>query len=187
MTGPTSPQCLTENSHGHPHTTRHSRESGEPGSRDPSAGPGPPLSAGVTTSTWWPRIIFGQTLSRKHTIPVRRRSLDLDMRNPPPVDVVAGREMARRGEQAVIGEAQRRRPILSPVSPQQRRIPVDELRLLDLFRGSVYIPPAWLLPLTQRGRSRSIPDRRCAQPSPRHRLFYLFYQVEIRYRQLPSK
>jgi hypothetical protein len=43
--------------------------------------------------------------------------------------------MACRGEQAVIEEAQCRRPILSPVSPQQGRMSVDELRLLDLFRG----------------------------------------------------
>jgi hypothetical protein len=59
----------------------------------------------------------------------------LELRDPPPVEVVDGREMARRGEQAVIEEAQRRRPILSPVSPEQRRMSVDELRLLDLFRG----------------------------------------------------
>src|SRR5271169_966311 len=39
--------------------------------------------------------------------------------------------MACRGEQAVIEEAQCRRPILSPVSRQQRRVPVDELLLLD--------------------------------------------------------
>jgi hypothetical protein len=43
--------------------------------------------------------------------------------------------MACRGEQAVIEETQCRRPILSPVSPQQRRMPVDELGLLDLFPG----------------------------------------------------
>jgi hypothetical protein len=57
------------------------------------------------------------------------------LRDPPPVQVVDGREMACRGEQAVIEETQCRRPILSPVSPQQRRMPVDELGLLDLFPG----------------------------------------------------
>ena len=41
--------------------------------------------------------------------------------------------MARRGEQAVIEEVQCRRSILSPVSPQQRRMTIDELRLLDHF------------------------------------------------------
>jgi hypothetical protein len=35
--------------------------------------------------------------------------------------------MACRGEQAVIEKAQCRRPILSSASPQQRRIPVDEI------------------------------------------------------------
>jgi hypothetical protein len=50
------------------------------------------------------------------------------------VQIVDGRELARRGEQTVIEEAQCRRPILSPISPQQRRISIDGLRLLDLFR-----------------------------------------------------
>jgi len=63
-------------------------------------------------------------------------------------------------------------------------MPVDELRLLDLFRGQRVNAAGLVLPLTQRGRSQSIPDGRAAQPPPRHRLFYLFYQVEIRYRQL---
>ena len=39
-------KSLTENSHGRPHPTRHSRKSGNPGGRDRSAGPGPPLSRG---------------------------------------------------------------------------------------------------------------------------------------------
>jgi hypothetical protein len=47
--------------------------------------------------------------------------------------------MTRRGEQAVIEEAQRRRPILS-VSPQQRRMSIDELPLLDLFRRQCVHP-----------------------------------------------
>jgi hypothetical protein len=45
--------------------------------------------------------------------------------------------MACRGEQAVIEEAQCRRPILSPVSRQQGRVPGNELRLLDGSGGSV--------------------------------------------------
>jgi hypothetical protein len=54
--------------------------------------PWTPAFAGVTTSTWWPRIVFGQTLSRKHTIPVLRRSLDLELRDPPPVEVIDARD-----------------------------------------------------------------------------------------------
>ena len=49
--------------------------------------------------------------------------------------------MTRRGEQAIVEEAQRRRPILSPVSLQQRRMPVAELPLLDLF-GRQRVHPA---------------------------------------------
>jgi hypothetical protein len=60
-------------------------------------------------------------------------SLDLELRDPPPVEVTDRREMARRGEQAIVEEAQRRRPILSPISRQQRRMPVDELPLPDLL------------------------------------------------------
>jgi len=40
--------------------------------------------------------------SAEKTIPVLRQSLDLELRNPAPVQVVDGREMACRGEQAVI-------------------------------------------------------------------------------------
>jgi hypothetical protein len=45
-----------------------------------------------------------------------------------------------RGKQAVIEEAPRCRPILSPVSPQQRRMSIDELPLLDLFRRQCVHP-----------------------------------------------
>jgi hypothetical protein len=124
--------------------------------RRPGASPHPVrsarLSPEIAKRSWqpplahlWPASLF---LSRKDAIPVVRPSLDLELPDPPPVEVVDRREMACRGEQALIEEAQRRGPILSPVSPQQRRMPVDELRLLDLFRGSVYTRPAWLLPLT---------------------------------------
>src|SRR6202043_1862012 len=67
----------------------------------------------------------------KDAVPVLRRSLGLELRDPPPVEVVDGCEIARRGEQAVIEEAQRLRPILSPVSGQQGRVPGNELLLLD--------------------------------------------------------
>jgi hypothetical protein len=43
-------------------------------------------------------------------------------------------------------------------------MPVDELRLLDLFRGQRVNAAGLVLPLTQRGRSQSIPDGRAAQP-----------------------
>jgi hypothetical protein len=76
----------------------------------------------------WPASLL---LGREDAIPVLRRSLDLELRNPATVEVVDGREMARRGEQAVIEEAEGRRPILAPVSPQQGAVPSNKLFLLD--------------------------------------------------------
>ena len=89
------------------------------------------------------------------------------MRDPPPVQVVDGRKMARRSEQAVIEEAQRRRPILSPVSPQQRRMPVDELFLLDGLGWQRVDATGLGLSLDGNDIDLSAPDRRAAQPSPR--------------------
>jgi hypothetical protein len=64
------------------------------------------------------------------------------------MEVVDRREMARRGEQAIVEEAQRRRPLLPPISRQQRRMPFDELPSSICSGGSVYTRPAWVLPLT---------------------------------------
>jgi hypothetical protein len=69
----------------------------------PCAGPTPPHTlllrrGSVPKSRSDPSLLLGC----KDAIPVLRQSLDLELRNPAPVQVVDGREMARRGEQAVI-------------------------------------------------------------------------------------
>src|SRR5208283_5908610 len=75
-------------------------------------------------------LLFGG----EYAVPVCRRSLDLELGDSPPVEIVDRRKVTRRSEPAVIEQAQGRRPILAPIGPEQRGMLVDELILLDLLR-----------------------------------------------------
>ena len=104
------------------------------------------------------------------------------------MQIVDGRELARRGEQTVIEEAQCRRPILSPISPQQRRISIDGLRLLDLFReqrvNAAGLGFAFDRDEVDLDQFRTVDAR---SPLLAIACFTCFIRLRIRYRQLPSK
>src|SRR6266851_4997629 len=76
---------------------------------------------------------FSLLLRGENAVPIGRRGLGLELRDPPPIKSVDRREVTRRGEPAVVEEAQRRRPILPAIGRQQGGMLFDELIPLDLL------------------------------------------------------
>src|SRR5215472_3404307 len=72
-------------------------------------------------------------LRHENAVPIRRRGLDLELRDAPPVEIVNGGEEAGRGEPAVVEQAQCRCPILPAVGSQQGGMLVGELLFCDVL------------------------------------------------------
>src|SRR6516162_6562248 len=75
-------------------------------------------------------FLFG----REHPLPIGRRSLDLELGDTVPVEIVGGGEEAGRSEPEVVEQAQRRCPVLPSVSSQQRGVLVNKLVLDNPLR-----------------------------------------------------